>query len=89
MSGRLSGNMLKVGGGQACQGYSCLNQIPHHNLLVNQGIYCTPHFITSLNSYCALNSNDIHDKYHLILQCRARPRSIKIPSGCTDYWVVN
>lgn len=66
--------MLKKGLGQGCQGQLCLNQIPHNNTLVGPGIYCSPHFTICLNGYCNLNVTDPNDKYHLILQCRAKPR---------------
>ena len=81
--------MLKVGAGQGCQAQKCLNTHPHNNQLVGAGVYSSPNFLTCLNGYTALNPNDPNDKFHLVLQCRARPKSIKMPFQSCEAWVIN
>jgi hypothetical protein len=82
MNGRGKDTMLQAGARQACAGSNCLRS----GELVGKGIYVSPYFLTSLLEYSNLG---VDCKYHIVLQCRAKPSSIKISSSRPDYCVIN
>ncbi len=74
--------MLRQGPGQGCAANQCIKS----SLTFGNGIYVSPYFLTCLLDYSAVVPGS---KFHIILQCRARPSSIKISSARADICVVN
>lgn len=73
--------MLKAGTGQAHSLDDCINR----NEKVGNCIYFSPYFLASLLGYSKIS---LEEDYHIILQCRLKPESIKITSK-PNYWVIN
>lgn len=72
-NGKESECMLKVMGNQQYQDSKCANI---EDKTVGTGIYCTPHFQEALTYTERVDFQN--NSYFVILQCRVRPKAIRI-----------